>query len=99
MIADLSDVGYGISLVSDYKYGYAVENNTMRYVSHPGPGSNVLTTYSISLLRSATAPDAEMDMGIHEFTFAIMPHVNRMQESGVYARALQYVNPVRSESF
>ena len=38
-----------------------------------------------------------MDMGIHDFTFAIMPHVARMQESGVYAQALQYVNPVRSK--
>lgn len=35
MIADLSEVGYGVALVSDYKYGYAVENNTMRYVYRP----------------------------------------------------------------
>jgi hypothetical protein len=30
MIADLSEVGYGVALASEYKYGYAVENNTMR---------------------------------------------------------------------
>lgn len=39
-----------------------------------------------------------MDMGLHDFTFAIMPHPDRMQESGVYSQALKYVNPVRGES-
>jgi len=32
MIADLSEAGYGVSLVSEVKYGYAVEGNTMRFV-------------------------------------------------------------------
>lgn len=30
MIADLSEAGYGVSLVSEFKYGYAVESNVMR---------------------------------------------------------------------
>jgi alpha-mannosidase len=51
----------------------------------------------ISLLRSATAPDAEQDMGVHDFSFAIMPHLNRMQESGVYLEAMKYINPVRGK--
>ena len=32
MIADLSEAGYGVSLVSEVKYGYAVEGNCMRCV-------------------------------------------------------------------
>lgn len=30
MFGDLSEAGYGVSIVSDHKYGYAVEGNVMR---------------------------------------------------------------------
>jgi hypothetical protein len=38
-----------------------------------------------------------MDMGIHQFSFAIIPHLGRMQESGVVLQALKFTNPVRGE--
>jgi alpha-mannosidase len=75
-IADLSEPGYGVALVSDHKYGYAVEGNTMR----------------LSMLRSATAPDPDQDQGQHRFSFAIMPHPGRCEESGVIAKARQWTN-------
>lgn len=78
VLADLSEAGYGVSISSEYKYGYAVEGNVMR----------------LSLLRSATAPDPEQDRGKHQFKFAIMPHPGRLLESGTYKRALQFVNDV-----
>jgi alpha-mannosidase len=70
-----------VALVSDYKYGYAVEGNVMR----------------ISLLRSPTAPDPIQDQGEHEFSFGIIPHEGRLVESGVYKRALAFVNEVHGE--
>jgi alpha-mannosidase len=33
MLGDLSESGYGVSLVSRYKYGYAAEGNVLRLVS------------------------------------------------------------------
>lgn len=30
MLGDLSETGYGVAIVSDHKYGYAVEGNCMR---------------------------------------------------------------------
>ncbi|KAH0833839.1 glycoside hydrolase family 38 protein [Lanmaoa asiatica] len=45
--ADFSEYGYGVALLSESKYGYACEGNVLR----------------LSLLRAATAPDAEQDQG------------------------------------
>ena len=76
--ADLSEYGYGVSILNDSKYGFATSGNTMR----------------LSLLRAPKAPDAHADMGElsrcfdfldcksftdiaqgrHHFRYAILPH-------------------------
>jgi alpha-mannosidase len=56
--ADLSEHGYGVSILNDSKYGFATAGNTMR----------------LSLLRSPKAPDAHADMGTHHIRWAILPH-------------------------
>ena len=45
--ADLSENGYGVSILNDSKYGFATSGNVMR----------------LSLLRAPKAPDAHADMG------------------------------------
>ena len=56
--ADLSEAGYGVSILNDSKYGFATCGNLMR----------------LSLLRAPKAPDAHADMGRHHINYAIMPH-------------------------
>ncbi|KAK3341552.1 glycoside hydrolase family 38 protein [Lasiosphaeria hispida] len=56
--ADLSENGYGVSILNDCKYGFATQGSTMR----------------LSLLRSPKAPDAHADMGEHHIRWAILPH-------------------------
>lgn len=56
--ADLSEHGYGVSILNDSKYGFATCGNLMR----------------LSLLRAPKAPDAHADMGKHNFRWAILPH-------------------------
>jgi alpha-mannosidase len=56
--ADLSEHGYGVSILNDSKYGFATCGNLMR----------------LSLIRAPKAPDAHADMGRHHIRWAILPH-------------------------
>ncbi len=55
---DLSEGGYGVSLLNDCKYGHDIRDNVMR----------------LSLLRSPTTPDPEADQGQHQFAYSLLPH-------------------------
>lgn len=55
---DLSEGGYGVSILNDCKYGYDVLGNRMR----------------ITLLRCPNYPDPYADEGLHEFTYSVYPH-------------------------
>uniref|UniRef100_A0AAX7T0W3 Alpha-mannosidase 2C1 n=1 Tax=Astatotilapia calliptera TaxID=8154 RepID=A0AAX7T0W3_ASTCA len=77
--ADLSEHNFGVSLLNDCKYGYSVHKNTM----------------TLSLLRAPKAPDATADMGIHHFTYAIMPHTRSFQEASVIQCAYNLNFPLR----
>ncbi|KAF2349087.1 Glycosyl hydrolase family 38 C-terminal [Trinorchestia longiramus] len=55
------------------------------------------STLTLTLLKSAKAPDAEADMGDHSFAYAVMPHQGSVQYSGVIQRAYEFNNPLRLE--
>ncbi|KAL6305038.1 glycosyl hydrolases family 38 N-terminal domain-containing protein [Sparassis latifolia] len=76
--ADLSEFGYGVAILSESKYGFSCPGNVLR----------------ISLLRAATAPDAEQDQGIHEFSWALMPHKGHFLESDVPVAAYLFNSPL-----
>ncbi len=56
--ADLSEGGYGCSIINDCKYGYDIHNSHMR----------------ITLMRAPTCPDRTGDHGINTFKYAFHPH-------------------------
>lgn len=76
--ADLSETGYGISLLSNCKYGYSIKDNAMK----------------LSLLKSAKYPDCSADMGEHEFTYALLPHKGNFIEGGTIEEAGRLNLPV-----
>jgi len=45
------------------------------------------------LLRSPTSPDPDADLGIHEFTYSLLPHNGNLIESDVIREARQLNNP------
>ncbi|OJJ44484.1 hypothetical protein ASPZODRAFT_27716 [Penicilliopsis zonata CBS 506.65] len=67
--ADLSENGYGVSVLNDSKYGFATCGHLMR----------------LSLLRSPKAPDACADMGRHHVRYAIFPHQGPLDSRTVRA--------------
>jgi alpha-mannosidase len=79
--ADLSEATYGVSILNDSKYGFAVAGNVMR----------------LSLLRAPKAPDAHADMGSHTMRYAIFPHTGTVDERTVrkafeFNNPVQFVN-------
>lgn len=77
--ADLSETGYGVSLLNDCKYGYSIKDNAMK----------------LSLLKSAKMPDTEADMGVHQFTYSLLPHKGGLVEGETIQEANQLNLPAQ----
>jgi alpha-mannosidase len=77
--ADLSEHGFGVSVLTDCKYGYHTYGNALH----------------ITLLRAPKSPDPEADMGYHEFAYAVYPHRGSWQDSGVVAEGFRFNVPVQ----
>ena len=69
--ADLSDNGYGVSLLNDCKYGHDIHGNEMR----------------LTLLKSATYPDPLADKCHHTFTYSLYPHAGSLKDGDTLHQA------------
>lgn len=77
--ADVSERGYGVSLLNDCKYGYDIHGHVMR----------------LSLLRAPSWPDLHADRGSHEFTYSLYPHAGDWREAQVVREASALNAPLR----
>jgi alpha-mannosidase len=76
---DLSEAGYGVSLLNDCKYGHDVKDNVLR----------------ITLLRGTESPDPNADLGYHEFTYSLLPHAGDWRDAETVRRAMELNVPMR----
>ena len=76
--ADLSDSAYGVSVITDSKYGWDCHGNVLR----------------LSLLRAPLWPDTAADRGRQVFRFAVYPHAGDWRTAGTVRRAAEYVTPL-----
>ncbi len=74
---DLSETGYGVSLLNDCKYGHDIKDNVIR----------------LTLLKCSTDPDIEQDQGEHWFTYSLLPHKGDWREAGTVQEAWSLNNP------
>ncbi len=76
--ADLSEGAYGVSLMSDCKYGYDIHDHVMQ----------------ISLLKTPTWPNEVADIGESRFTYSLCPHKGTLAESNIPSLAYELNNPM-----
>jgi alpha-mannosidase len=79
---DLSEGGYGVSLLNDSKYGHDIHDHVMR----------------LTLLKSAISPDPEADQGLHRFTYSLLPHQGDWRAAQTVRRAYELNVPVLATS-
>jgi len=74
---------YGVSLLNDGKYGFDVEDSTMRLTALRSP------IYAFHDPRQVEEGKRYhyMDQGMHSFTFALLPHQGLWQEAGTVREA------------
>jgi alpha-mannosidase len=70
---DVSEHGYGVSLMNDCKYGYDIQGSTIR----------------LSLLRAPKWPDVTADLGEHEFTYSLYPHTEDWRHAHTLRKAAE----------
>ena len=74
---DLSEHGYGVSLLNDCKYGHDVRENVIR----------------LTCIKCPQHPDPLADQGMHEFVYSLLPHSGSLQEAGVIRAAAELNTP------
>ncbi len=75
---DISQTNKGLSLISDYKYGFNCEQDEI----------------GISLLRSPKYPDHLADIGTHFYSYIIYPHQSDFNNSDVASFAYKYAHKI-----
>jgi len=76
--ADLSEPAFGVSLLSDARYGFSTFGQTM----------------TLSLVRGSVSPDREADIGEHRFAYALYPHTGDWRTANTTGRAACFNRPV-----
>ena len=77
---DLSEEGYGVSILNNCKYGHNAEGSEM----------------SLTLLKCGTYPNTEADQGLHSFTYSLYPHKGSFKQGGTINEAYILNRPLEA---
>jgi len=76
--ADLSEPGFGVSLLSDARYGFSCFEDRL----------------AISLVRGSLSPDRGADIGQHRFAYALYPHAGDWRAANTTAMGARFNRPM-----
>lgn len=79
---DLSEEGYGVSILNNCKYGYSSNGNEI----------------ALTLLKCGTYPNPEADNEVHEFTYSLYPHKDGFKQGGTINEAYLLNRPMEAIS-
>lgn len=77
---DVSENGFGLTMLNDCKYGFNVEGTTLK----------------LTALKSGDFPDPEADVGHHEFVYSLVPHGESLYNEGVVNEAYALNQPLQA---
>ena len=77
---DMSEYGYGVSLLNDCKYGFCVDNGVLK----------------LTALKCGTYPNEEADQGLHQFTYSIYPHSGDFRDGETVRAAYSLNQPLET---
>jgi alpha-mannosidase len=78
--ADLSEEGYGVSLLNNCKYGHQAHGNTL----------------GLTLVRASYETDNNPDEGLHQFTYSLYPHAGNWKKANTERRAAELNQPLQT---
>ncbi|MBO4940261.1 MAG: alpha-mannosidase [Clostridia bacterium] len=74
---DVSETDYGVAVINDCKYGHSLKDCNI----------------GLTILKCATDPDPNADVGNHVVNFALYPHMGAVNTSDTANKAYIYNNP------
>ncbi len=74
---DMSECGYGVSLLNDCKYGFSTEENVLK----------------LTAIKCGIYPNEEADQCLHEFTYSIYPHKDDYRKGNTVKEAYSLNQP------
>ena len=77
---DISEYGYGMTLLNDCKYGYSAEGSEIK----------------LTCIKCPTEPDATADIGKHTFICSLYPHSGDLFKAGAVREAYSLNSPLIS---
>ncbi len=86
--ADLSDRKFGVTLVNDSKYAYDVKENVLRLTLLRSPH------FPHDLEPSKQTASQVMDLGMHQFRYAIVPHHGDWRTGHSVRRSREFNHPL-----
>ncbi len=79
---DVSEYGYGVSLLNDCKYGYSIDEGIV----------------SLTAIKCGIYPNEEADQGMHEFSYAIYPHKGDFRDANTVQMAYSFNQPFETRT-